>query len=155
MSSKDQLVEVADEETYGIATDSFEIQVLESTFEFFEVYSLADTPLADFNGDGHIDQALFMSSPNSGIIIRHGKTSEEIRLGFGVPFAHLRDFDWVDYWGIVEDEVVDEQVIDEGEVAEVQKTILNSPSIFIRRLEEGGGIITYRDGRYIWIHQAD
>lgn len=33
--------------------------------------------------------------------------------------------------------------------------MLENPSIVVRKEEVGGGLITFKDGRYVWIHQAD
>lgn len=61
------------------------------------LYKLTNTIITDFNGDGFLDKALYQREIETfGIIIIQGKTKEVVRLGFGKPFAHLNDFNWVD-----------------------------------------------------------
>ena len=130
---------------------------LNSEFKQATAFKLSVTMTADFNGDGKVDKAVFKKEKNtSGIIIKHGGTGEEIRLCFGKPFAHLTDFDWVDFWGLVKDRETFEIVIDENsDIIGDRKVALENPSIVVRKEEVGGGIITYKDGKYQWIHQSD
>lgn len=125
-------------------------------FQKAALYNLTDSITADFNGDGISDKALFRKDMNSsGIIIKHGKTNEEVKIGFGKRFAHMTDFDWVDYWGLVEDKDTRETTFkDDGDVLGSKNIKLQNPSISLGADEEGGGLITFINGKYLWIHQT-
>lgn len=118
---------------------------------------LSEPISADFNGDGTLDQAFYKKeNETSGIIIHHGATDEAIRIGFGQPFAHLTEFNWVDYWELVEDSIAYETTFTPGgDVLGSKEVKLQHPSIFIGADEAGGGLITFRNGKYEWVHQAD
>lgn len=136
--------------------DKYDNQNLSYEFKNAAIFKLTDTLKADFNGDGKLDQALFkIENETSGIVLAHGETNEIIKIGFGVPFGHLTQFNWVDYWGLVNDSETFEIVIQEGEIIGGKEVKLDNPSIFVRKEEVGGGIITFKSGKYIWIHQSD
>ena len=128
-----------------------------SGFEEATLFNLSDTITADFDGDGKLDKALFKKeSGTSGIIIIHGKTNEHIRIGFGKPIAHLTEFDWVDYWGLVEDRVTSETTFTkDGDVLGSKVVNLQNASIALGKEEVGGGLLTFLNGKYVWIHQTD
>lgn len=127
-------------------------------FEKVKLYKLTDTLSADFNGDGIIDKAFYKKeNKTSGIIIKHGQTNEEFRIGFGKKFATWTDFDcnWVDYWGLVEDKETSETTFTEdGDVLGSKEVKLQNPSIVLGEDEVGGGLITFINGKYVWIHQT-
>lgn len=128
-----------------------------SGFEKATLYKLTDTITADFNGDGLLDKAIYKKeNETSGIIIIHGKTNDQVKIGFGKQFAHMTDFNWVDYWELFEGTVTSETTFkDDGDILGSKKVKLQNVSIFIGRHEEGGGLITFKNGNYEWIHQAD
>lgn len=136
-----------------------EVQLREQALSDFQkatLYGLKDTIKADFNGDGFQDFAVYIKdSLTSGILIRHGQTDEEFRLGFGQSIGGMTEFDWVDYWGLVEDKETSENIFSEdGDLLESRTVKLQNPSIALGKLETGGGLITFRNGRYKWIHQT-
>jgi hypothetical protein len=121
-----------------------------SGFKKATLYVLTDTIKADFNGDGTLDKAFYKEeNETSGIIIKHGQTNEEFRIGFGKDFCTWRDFDcnWVDYWGLVEDKETFESIIKDDEIAGDRKVKLGKDEV-------GGGLITFMKGKYLWIHQT-
>jgi len=131
-------------------------QDLSYEFKDATIFKLSDTITADFNGDGNVDQAIFKKeNETSGIIITHGKIEEEVKIGFGEQLAHLTEFNWVDYWGLVNDSETYEIVIEDAEIIGDREVKLANPSIVVRKEEVGGGLITFKDGKYVWIHQAD
>jgi len=125
-------------------------------FEKATLYNLTDTIITDFNGDGILDKAIFKKEDEtSGVIIIHGQTNEVFRIGFGKPFAHMTEFNWVDYWGLVEDKETSENMFTEdGELLESKTVKLQNPSIVLHKDELGGGLITFKNGKYVWIHQT-
>lgn len=135
--------------------DDFRNQFL-SEFEKATLYKLTDTIAADFNGDGIIDKAFYKKEKEtSGIILQHGRTNEVVKIGFGKQFAHMTEFDWVDYWGLVEDRETSETTLSEdGDVLGSKKVTLQNPSIALGAVEIGGGLITFLHGKYVWIHQT-
>ena len=136
-------------------TEDYRNQSL-SGFEKATLYKLTDTITADFNGDGFLDKAIYKKEKEtSGIIIIHGKTNEQVKIGFGKQFAHMTEFDWVDYWGLVEDKETSETTFtDDGDVLDSKTVNLQNPSIALGKDEVGGGLITYLNGKYVWIHQT-
>jgi hypothetical protein len=121
--------------------DDWRKRSLSHSFEKATLYTLTDTIIADFNGDGIMDKAFFLKVNGiSGIIIIHGQTNEEFRIGFGKPFAGMREFNWVDYWALVEDKETFEVTFDK--------------KIFLSQDEGGGGLIAFMNGKYVWIHQT-
>lgn len=136
-------------------TEEYRKQSL-SGFEKATLYKLTDTITADFNGDGFLDKAIYKKEiETSGIIIIHGKTNERVKIGFGKQFAHITEFNWVDYWGLVEDKETSATTFTEdGDVLDSKTVKLKNPSIALGKDEVGGGLITYRNGKYEWIHQT-
>ena len=67
----------------------------------------------------------------------------------------MTEFDWVDYWGLVEDKETSETTFTEdGDVLDSKTVNLKNPSIALGKDEVGGGLITYLNGKYVWIHQT-
>lgn len=133
-------------------------EVLEQVKEFkdFVIFNLTDTLKADFNYDGKLDKAIFIQNNlSSGIVISEGRNTKNYKIGFGESFGHFEDFNWVDYWGILNDSETFEVIIEEDELKEGREIQLLGPSIFLRKYESGGGLITFKNGEYIWIHQTD
>jgi hypothetical protein len=127
-----------------------------SGFEKATLYNLTDTIIADFNGDGILDKAIYKKeNGTSGIIIKHGQTNEEFKIGFGKLFAHMTEFDWVNYWGLVEDKETSETTFKkDGDILGSKEVKLQNPSIALGADEVGGGLITFLKGKYVWIHQT-
>lgn len=131
-------------------------QDLSYEFRDVTIFKLTDTITADFNGDGNVDKAIIKKNKEtSGIIIAHGETNEEIKFGFGQRIANLTEFNWVDFWGLLKDSETYEIVIEDAEIKGDRKVMLENPSIVVRKEEAGGGLITFKEGKYVWIHQAD
>lgn len=127
-----------------------------SEFDKATLNALTDIITADFNGDGFLDKAIYKKEKEtSGIIIIHDKTNEQVKIGFGKQFSHMTEFDWVDYWGLVEDKETSETAFTvDGDVLYCKTVNLKNPSIALGKDEVGGGLITYLNGKYVWIHQT-
>jgi len=136
---------------------NFRKESLDSEYKDYQIYNLNEIISEDFNGDGVIDKAEFKKQKNSGIIITDGKTHIETRLGFGKKFAHMTDFDWVSFWGILKDKTTFEITFDNktGDILGDSIVTLKYKSIFVIEDEVGGGVITYENNSYKWIHQSD
>lgn len=140
----------------SIEQTEYNNQDLSYEFKNATIFKLTDTITADFNGDGKLDQATFKKeNKTSGIIITHGEIDEEVKIGFGEQLAHLTEFNWVDFWGLVNDSETYEIIIEDAEIIRDRKVKLDNPSIVVRKEEAGGGLITFKEGKYVWIHQAD
>ena len=123
----------------------------------FKHYDLGDTINADLNGDDIEDKAYFkISGNNKTLTILDGKTKKEIVLGTDPSFGEMRNnFDWVGFWGITHDKETYQHIIIDGEIIGGKNFKLVNPSIFLGKNEEGGGIITFKNGKFIWVHKAD
>lgn len=145
---------IVEESSYNL--EEYRRESLNLSFEKSTLFNLTDTITADFNGDGIIDKAVYVKEiETSGIIIIHGKLNEEVRIGFGEHFAHMTEFDWVDYWGLVIDKETSQVTFTEdGDILGSEDVRLQNPSIALGENEAGGGLITYLNGKYVWIHQT-
>lgn len=126
-------------------------------FKNFVSYSLKDTIREDLNGDEIADKAYFSGRDDTRhIYITDGKTNEVVKVGSDTSFHSMGDrFDWVDSWGVTKDSSTFEILFVNEEIAGSKQTRLEHPSIVVRKEEVGGGVITYRDGAYKWVHQSD
>jgi hypothetical protein len=128
---------------------------LQSEFTQSKLYDLTEILKADFNGDGISDMAKFIKSESSGIIIFLGGSKDTISLGFGNKFAHMTNFNWVDYWAIVNDSITFEILFKDNEISGDTLVHLENPSIDLIEEEASSGLITFKKGEFIWIHQTD
>lgn len=139
-----------------IDQNDFRKKSINLDFKESKIYNLDEQISEDLNGDGVIDKAEFKKrNDRAGIIITDGKSNNQITIGLGNKFAHMDDFRWVDFWGIVKDSVTYEVVFKDDEIVGDTIVKLEHPSIFVRKDEVGGGVITYKNGTFVWIHQAD
>ncbi|GEM_PF-3217185 len=140
--------------------DVFEYESeLDLKYEFldYQQFELNQLIVDDFNGDHKLDTAEFVTINNKGSVsITNGKSGEKIIIGGGNSYDDGRDdFSWVDNWGITHDKETYEVIIIDSEIIGTEKYLLKNPSIILRKEEAGGGIITYKNGSYRWVHQSD
>jgi hypothetical protein len=129
---------------------------LEGEFKNYQYVNLDDTIHADLNGGGVPDKAIFTTvNGKQGILITHGETNEKVNIGFGNALEEMDDFGWVEYWALVRDSDTYEIVIEDDQIVGDTVVPLSQPSIAVKKAEVGGGVITFQNGKYIWIHQAD
>lgn len=128
-----------------------------SEFKDFTPYKLTDTIVEDLKGDEAPEKAfLNKTATNKQLIITDGKTNVAMVIGSDASFQGMNDFDWVDFWGITKDKTTYEITFKKnGDIAGSKKADLEFPSIVLRRDEEGGGLVTYKHKKFIWVHQAD
>jgi len=132
-------------------------EYFKSQFNNYKLYKLTDTIIYDYDGDGITDRAIFKTiEGKSGIIISNGKSKNDFVVGLGNKFEEMGDdFSWITYWGIVSDTTAFEILFDSTNTMYDSKYKLTNPSIFVRKEEVGGGIITFKDGEFDWVHQSD
>jgi hypothetical protein len=135
----------------------YQVKELSSVFKNFRLMDLKEPILADLNGDGITDKAIFTSlNGKRGILITEGKGHKVVKIGLGEAFEEMSDdFSWVDYWAVVQDSTTYEVIIIDSEINGDTIVSLEHPSIVVRKEEVGGGVITFKNGKYQWIHQAD
>lgn len=123
----------------------------------FKEYNIRDTIRTDLNGDSILDLAYFKTiSTKKAITVMDGRTKKEIRVGLDKSFKEIGDnFNWVDLWGTTNDKEIYENIILDGEIIGGSKVKLINASIFVSKADTGGGIITFKHGKFVWIHQAD
>ena len=126
-------------------------------FNSLTLLKLDEVIKEDFNGDGKIDKAIFVTDKGkSGIKIIDGKTEEVTIIGLGHEFEEMGDdFSWVDYWGVVKDKTTFEIIIEDGEILGEQAVKLENPSLLLKKEDVGGGLLTFKEGKFVWIHQTD
>lgn len=147
------------------STDSLtqsRIEDLKDEFQNYKIFNLKNPIFADFNGDKVEDRADFKTIDNhSGILITDGRTNKITRLGFGKYFKEMTDFNWVNYWGLLKDSITKKINFDEtsGDIIGGVDFKLDNVSIFVRvdKSEDasGGGVITFKDNKYLWVHQSE
>jgi hypothetical protein len=130
----------------------------ETDYEFknFQPFKLTDLILADFNGDSIMDSAKFVvRNGKSGVIIFDGADSKEYVFGCGTEFSEmLDDLNWADSWGLLNDKYTFNVQVKDGELSGAEKVYLDNPSLVISKTDVGGGVITFKDGKFIWLNQS-
>ena len=131
--------------------------LVENEFGSFTQYELTEAMLEDFNGDKIRDTVRFqVRNGKAGLVVIDGKTAQETLIGCGNPFEEMGDdFSWVDEWGIVRDPSTYEVIIRGDEIVGEREVLLDYPSIYLRKAEVGGGVITFKGNTFQWIHQSD
>lgn len=129
---------------------------MELEFESTTLFQVDDTISGDFNRDGLEDVAMFTQrNGKQQLEIHHAENSIPIIIGGHSSFEKIgEDFSWVDYWGVIQDSLTQEILIRNGEIVGDTVREIQSPSLVLRKDEVGGGVITFVNGDYIWIHQA-
>lgn len=130
---------------------------LKNEFKSFEIKNTKDTIKEDLNGDKISDLAFFTNNNDKRqIFILDGKSKRKIKFEKYTSSGEMEDdFSWVDYWGTTKDKETFEILIIDSEIAGDTIKKLENNSIFVRKEEVGGGVITYMNNKYIWIHQSD
>lgn len=127
--------------------------ILAGEFKKFKIYKLNDTIHSDLNSDNVSDKIFFN---NKKIFVIDGLSKEQSQIGLDESFGNMgSNFSWVDFWGTTTDEETYEIIIKDDEIIGGKTIKLDNKSIFVRKNEIGGGVITYKNGKFVWIHQAD
>ena len=117
-----------------------------------------------FNPDNELDTAILSRHKSTGkdaLFIKHGGTDKSFLLkngedvGFDFP-----DFNWVGQFEIIKkgtkiwNNVIDGEIVGEDQVPDNKKITLMTDGIFVHIDEGGGGgIIYFKNGKYVWVQQ--
>lgn len=115
--------------------------------------------VGDFNGDNKNDISFFIENKKTnkkGICIIHSGSNSCVILGAGIKFyAGGDNFRWVDTWETLpKGETWEATFTPENELLGEKKVHLLNSSIRICVEEGGCGVITYKKGKYHWVHQG-
>jgi hypothetical protein len=148
--SGDYLQEI--HEYYGIdSLYAFRKLTLATMFKDAHIFELADTVFADFNGDGETDRAYFRKEDKKTLLMIASKTGV-LTVGNHSSFAKVGDdFSWASFWALTGDKELEEDLL----TGAVRKHRLGPHSLVIQRDEVDGGVVTFKDGQYQWIHLTD
>lgn len=130
---------------------------ISGVFENARCFELKDVLKVDLNGDEVPEEISFEDLEEGAYLtIKDGQPGAEVRFGPGQPLAGIgEDFRWVEYWGVLYDTITYEIVIEDGELIGDTTVKLANPSLFLRQSEVGGGLISFQNRKYRWVHQAD
>ncbi len=117
-----------------------------------------------FNADDILDTAILVrhkSTEKDALFIKHGGTDKSFLLKNGKDVgSDFDDFRWVGQFEVMKkgrkiwNNVVDGEIVGEEQVPENKKYTLQTDGIFIHEDEGGGGgIIYFKNGKYIWVQQ--
>lgn len=117
-----------------------------------------------FNTDNILDTAIIIRHKSTGkdaLFIKHGGTEQPFLLKDGNSVgSDFADYNWIGQFEVVKkgtkiwDNVIDGEIVGEDQVPDSKKIILLTDAIFVHVDEaSGGGIIYYKNGKYVWIQQ--
>ncbi|MEW7292857.1 hypothetical protein [Aquimarina sp. 2304DJ70-9] len=123
----------------------------------FKKYSLNDTIKIDLNGNGELEKIYFVRNKCKYIFIEQ-KRGSTLKIGCNetkfIKYPEL--VDWIDEWGVISDKKTWEVLIKEnGDLDKDTIIKLERPSIYVQKLDAGGGILTFKKGKLYWVHQSD
>lgn len=119
---------------------------------------------AFFNPDDILDTAILIRNKltdKDALFIKHGETEETFLIKKGKNIGtDFSDFNWVGQFEKIRkgtkiwDNVIDGEIVAEFQVPENKKITLLTDGIFVHVDEaSGGGIIYYKNGKYVWLQQ--
>ena len=117
-----------------------------------------------FNEDNVLDTAILIRhklTSKDVLFIKHGGTNKTFLLKNGKAVGtDFPDYNWVGQFEVINKgtkvwrNVIDGEIVGEDQVPESEKFILKTDGIFIHVDEaSGGGIIYYKNGKYVWVQQ--
>jgi hypothetical protein len=115
---------------------------------------------ADLNGDGRTDAVFFVEDQKTGkkgLCLLHSGAKKCTVVGAGKRIPPVGDdFSWVSHWETVPaGETWETTFSPDGDVLGQKTVVLHNASIRLCSDEEGCGLISFRNQKYVWIHQAD
>ncbi len=117
-----------------------------------------------FNADNILDTAILIKYKSTGkdaLFIKHGGTDKSVLLKTGKDVGtDFDDFHWVGQFEAIRKgtkiwhNVVDGEIVGEDQVLDDKKITLKTDGIFIHEDEGGGGgIVYFKNGKYVWVQQ--
>ena len=117
-----------------------------------------------FNPDDILDTALLVRHKSTGkdaLFIKHGGTDESFLLNNGKDVgSDFDNFQWVGQFEVIKkgrkiwNNVVDGEIVGEEQVPDSKIVTLQTDGIFIHEDEGGGGgIIYFKNRKYVWVQQ--
>jgi len=117
-----------------------------------------------FNPDDILDTAILVRHTSTGkdaLFIKHGGTGKSFLLKNGKDVgSDFDDFHWVGQFEVMKkgrkvwNNVVDGEIVGDEQVSDNKKITLQNDGIFIHEDEGGGGgIIYFKNGKYVWVQQ--
>ena len=115
---------------------------------------------SDFNGDHHLDIALFVTNKDSnkrGILIIHGKTLKSFLIGADNPFGNNNDdYKWLKVWKVYRDNIAYKTTFTEDlDVLGSEEVELKNIAISVAPSEGTYNLIMWNGEEYEWIHTGD
>lgn len=115
---------------------------------------------ADFNGDGKIDTVVSVESKKNqkkGLCILHSGSTQCIIIGAGKEFYNGGDdFRWADTWEVIPAGIAFETTFAKnGDIAGQKEVRLINKSLELCVDEGGCYVITFKNGKYTWVHTGD
>lgn len=115
---------------------------------------------ADFNGDGKTDTVVSVESKKSqkkGLCILHSGSTQCVIIGAGKEFYNGGDdFRWADTWEIIPAGIAFETTFAEnGDIVGQKEVRLTNKSLELCVDEGGCYVITFKNGKYTWVHTGD
>lgn len=124
---------------------------LSTMFNTTHLFTIKDTIFADFNGDGEADRAYFKVMGKKLALVIADKKGEVVVGAHGSFTKVGDDFSWASFWALTTDKALEEHLLKGA----IRKHPLGPNSLVIQRDEVGGGVVTFKDGQYQWIHMTD
>lgn len=111
----------------------------------------------DINGNNILGNIYFKRENCSKIIIEEqDQILFEIGCGKESNLKAMTSIDWVNLWCLVYDKQVNEVLFKEnGDIDKDTTITLENHGIYMGKEEAGGGIITYKNHEFYWVHQSD
>jgi len=117
-----------------------------------------------FNPDNTLDTAIIIRHKVTGkdaLFIKHGGTNQTFSIKTGKDVGQNFDnLNWVGEFKIIQkgtkifDDVINGEIVGEDQVRDNKKITLQNDGIFIHEDEGGGGgIIYFKNGKYVWVQQ--
>ncbi len=115
------------------------------------------------NNDIHPDTVLILQEKRTrknALLIKHGNTSSYLLFKTGKELGQsFSDFNWANTFVLVKkgkqvwNNVRNGEIVSKDQVDKSRIITLKTDAIYLHENEGGGGIIYFKDGKYVWIQQ--
>lgn len=126
-------------------------------FTDYKAYKMSDSIVTDLDGDLEDDLVYFANKGCNKLIFKLSKIGiGEVGCTESKFLEYPVTIDWVDEWGLLHDELTWQVLIlDNGDIDKDTIIKLQNPGVYIGEMDGGGGVITIKDGKPMWVHQSD